>query len=122
VDLESFSVSGTSTLARLGVVGLAKFGSGSPASGGQAALGPDGTSLYVVGDRGIAVVRGSDLASTGRIGAERSYRAVSVGSGGTLYAVDATGAVSRIDPTTGHVLAISSGASFLGIVAVIRHG
>ena len=122
VDLESFSVSGTSTLARLGVVGLAKFGAGVPAPGGQAALGPDGTSLYVVGDRGIAVVRGSDLASTGRIGAERSYRAVSVGSGGMLYAVDATGAVSRIDPTTGHLVASSSGASFSGIVAVIRHG
>ena len=121
VDLGSFEVSRTSTLARLGLVEPAKFGSGVPGTAGQAALGPGGASLYVVGDRGIAIVRTSDLASTGRIGADRSYRAVAVGSGGTLYAVDATGTVSRIDPATGTVLASSSGGSFSGIVAVVPH-
>ena len=68
VDLESFSVTRTSRLARTGAVTLAKFGSGSPVRGGQATLVEDGSSLFVVGAHGISAVRTRDLATTGSIG------------------------------------------------------
>ena len=120
VDLDSFSVTRTSALADTGVT-LAKFGAGTPLRGGQATLAGDGSTLYVVGKHGISTVRTRDLVTTGPIGTDRVYRAVALGPDGRLYAIDATGAVARLDPVSGQVAVRSAAGTYSGIVAVIPH-
>ena len=121
VDLASFSVTRTANLARIGVVTLAKFGGGPALYGGQAALATGGAALYVIGDRGIRVVRTSDLVTMGHVASDRTFTSIAAGSDETLYVVDATGVASRIDARTGAAVGRSPAGGYAGIVAVIPH-
>jgi DNA-binding beta-propeller fold protein YncE len=100
-------------------VTLAKFETDQGPAGGQVAASPDGSTLYVLGERGVTSVRTDDLAPVGRIGSERTYRGLALSTGSSLYVLDAQGTVSRVDPRDGDAGITLDGGGYSQIVAVM---
>jgi DNA-binding beta-propeller fold protein YncE len=121
VSLDGFSVTRTRTVPTAGrSVILAKLGGHDRApAGGQVAASADGSTLYVLGERGVASIRVSDLASTGRLGTDRIYLGLALSAGGSLYVVDDTGAVSRVGTTLGSASTALDGGGYSQILAVM---
>jgi hypothetical protein len=97
----------------------AKVAGDRPPAGGHVVASLDGSTLYVVGERGMTVIRTSDLAPIDRIGMDRTYRGLALAAGGSLYVVDDAGIVSRLDPADRHVIATLDRHGFRDIVAVL---
>jgi DNA-binding beta-propeller fold protein YncE len=120
VSLDTFMVSRMKKVAAAeSSATLVKIGPGDRAGGGQIATSPDGSTLYLVGERGVLAVRRSDLRPAGRLGDDRTYRGLAMSGAGDLYVVDDTGALSRLDPVTGHVSAYVDRRGFTAIVAIL---
>jgi DNA-binding beta-propeller fold protein YncE len=119
VSLDGFSVRTKSLpTAELGIT-LAKFAVDQPPGGGQVAASPDGSTLYVLGERGVISVATSNLTPADRFGADRTYRSLALSAAGSLYVVDDAGTVSRLDPADGHITATLDRHAFAEIVAVM---
>jgi len=120
VSLDGFSVTRTRTVptAARGVI-LAKLGHDRAPAGGQVAASADGSTLYVLGERGLTSIRVRDLASTGRLGAERPYLGLALSTGGSLYVVDDTGGVSRVGTAVGSASTSLDGGGYSQIVTVM---
>jgi hypothetical protein len=125
VSLDGFSVTRTKTVptavptAGRGVI-LAKLGGHDRVpGGGQVAASADGSTLYVLGERGLTSTRVSDLASTGRLGADRTYLGLALSTGGSLYVVDDTGGVSRVGTAVGSASTALDGGGYSQILAVM---
>jgi hypothetical protein len=119
VSLDGFSVR-TKTLPTAGLgITLAKFAINQAPAGGQVAASPDGSTLYVLGERGVTSVRTSDLAPIGRLGGDRTYRSLALSAAGAVYVVDDAGTVSRLDPADGHITATLDRHAFAEIIAVL---
>jgi hypothetical protein len=102
IGLDDFVVRQTGKLASAGAtIRLAKFESGKWVRGGSIALGADGTRLYVLADQGVIEVRTRDLTTIGRTAGTVSYRDLAVSASGITYALDAGGAVVRLDAAGG---------------------
>jgi DNA-binding beta-propeller fold protein YncE len=119
VSLDGFSIR-TKALptAGRGVV-LAKFATGQAPSGGRVAASPDGSTLYVLGERGVISVATSNLTPTDRFGGDRTYRSLALSAAGSLYVVDEAGTVARLDSADGHITATLDRHAFADIVAVL---
>jgi len=119
VSLDSFAVNRMKKFATAAPqVTLARLGDGAQA-GGQVAASPDGSMLYVVGQRGVVSVDRHDLRPLERLGSDRSYRGLALSPAGALYVLDQAGTVSRLDPAGGHVMASLGGHAVAAIVAVL---
>ena len=121
VSLDGFSVTRTRAVPTAGrSVILAKLGSHDRVpGGGQVAASADGSTLYVLGERGLTSIRVSDLASTGRLGTDRTYLGLALSTGGSLYVVDDTGGVSRVGTTVGSASTTLGGGGYSQILAVM---
>jgi DNA-binding beta-propeller fold protein YncE len=118
VSLDGFSVR-TKTLPTAGLgITLAKFAVDQAPGGGQVAASPDGSTLYILGQRGVTSVATSSLTPAARLGGDRTYRGLAVTADGALYLVDDAGTVSRL-AADGHVIATIDGHDFSEIVAVL---
>jgi hypothetical protein len=118
VSLDGFSVR-TKTLPTAGLgITLAKFAINQAPAGGQVAASPDGSTLYILGQRGVTSVATSSLTPAARLGGDRTYRGLAVTADGALYLVDDAGTVSRL-AADGHVIATIDGHDFSEIVAVL---
>jgi hypothetical protein len=117
IDLSSFGVSRTSTLASAPSIELAKFESAEPAGGGLA-LSQDGATLFALVQRGVTVVRASDLATIGHLGGDRTYLSVAAGSGGAVYAVRDDGRAVVLGKDSEPSL-VFVGDHYVGIAAVV---
>jgi DNA-binding beta-propeller fold protein YncE len=119
VSLDGYSVR-TKTLAEAGPgVRLAKLGRDRAPGGGHVAASPDGSTLYVLGERGVISVRTKDLTPVGRIGTDRTYLGLAVSTDGPIYVLDGQGAVTWVDPSDGDVGATLDGGGYTQIVAVL---
>jgi hypothetical protein len=115
INLTDLTVAREKTIGSLPSIRFAKLESAKPA-GGRAALSPDGTSLYVIDGTGVAVVRVSDLATTGHVGGTGAYRSIAIGSAGTVYAVDAAGRALALGPDKAVSIGNGTYTSIVGIV------
>jgi DNA-binding beta-propeller fold protein YncE len=119
VSLDGFSVR-TKMLPSAGLgITFAKFAVDQAPGGGQVAASPDGSTLYVLGERGVTSVRTKDLAPVARLGTDRPYRGLAQSTGGSLYVLDGAGTVSRLDPNDGDVGTTLDGGGYTQIVAVL---
>jgi DNA-binding beta-propeller fold protein YncE len=121
VSLDGFSVTRTKAVptAGRGII-LAKLGGHDRApAGGQVAASADGSTLYVLGERGLTSIRASDLAATRRLGTDRTYLGLALSAGGSVYVVDDAGGVSRVDATVGSASTLLNGGGYSQIVAVM---
>ena len=115
INLTDFSITREKTIASDPSIRFAKLESTKPA-GGRAALSPDGSTLYVIDRTSVAVVRVADLVTTGHIGGTGSYRSITVGSAGTVYAVDTSGRALALGPDKAVSIGNGTYASIVGIV------
>ncbi len=117
IDLSTFSVSRTSTLAAAPSIELTKFESAEPAGGGLG-LSQDGATLYVLGRHGVMVVRASDIVTIGHLGGNGTYLSVAVGSGGAVYAIRDDGRAVIVGKDSEPSLVIA-GDHYASIAAVV---
>ncbi len=118
VSLDGFSVRTKALATEEPGLRLAKLASDRAPSGGQVAASPDGSTLYVLGERGVTSVATSSLTPAARLGGDRTYRGLALSADGALYVVDDAGAVSRL-AADGHVIATIDRRDFSEIVAVL---
>jgi hypothetical protein len=118
VSLDGFSVRTKALATEEPGLRRAKLANDRAPSGGQVAASPDGSTLYVLGERGVTSVPTSSLAPAVRLGGDRTYRGLALSEDSALYVVDDAGAVSRL-AADGHVIATMDGHDFSEIVAVL---
>ena len=92
----------------------ADAGVGRPVAGG-AALSADGSSLFVLGGKGVVAVSTSDLAPRGHYLADRALESLGLSADGKrLYAVAEDGAIVALDAATGAAVSELGGAGSSG--------
>ena len=102
VDLQEFIVRKSARLATMTpAIVLAKFESATWSAGSAASLGPDGSLLFVAGDRGVVAVRTKDLSTAAVLGSSLRLSDVAVGGSGAVYALTAAGGVVQLDGSGG---------------------
>jgi hypothetical protein len=115
INLTDFSITHAKAIGSAPSIRFAKLESTKPA-GGRAALSPDGSTLYVIDRTSVAVVRVADLVTTGHIGGTGSYQSITVGSAGTVYAVDTSGQALALGPDQAVSIGNGTYASIVGVV------
>jgi hypothetical protein len=116
ISFDDFSVRRSARVASLTGIRLAKL-EYAWAGGGRAVLSPDGATLYVAAETGVAAIRTTDLVTVGHLGGSGAYHAVAAGRGGAVYAVDAAGRALRLGTGSDAAVPVAPGA-FASIVAV----
>lgn len=117
ISLTDFSIVREKAIGSLPSIEFAKLES-TKAAGGRAALSPDGSTLYVIDRTGVAVIRVADLVTTGHLGGSGAYRSITVGSAGTLYAVDTSGRALALGSAGPVSIANGTYAEIVGIVSM----
>jgi hypothetical protein len=120
VDLNEFTIRKSGRLASLApLITLAKFESATWVEGGAAALGPDGSLLFVAGDRGVIAVRAKDLSTVAVLGSSTRFSDVAVGGSGAVYALTDAGGVVQLDVQGGSRTVSIASNRYSGITAVL---
>ena len=115
INLTDFSITRANAIGSVPSIEFAKLES-TQAAGGRAALSSDGSTLYVIDKTGVAVIRVTDLATTGHLGGSGAYRSIAVGSAGTVYAVDTSGRALALGSAGPVSIANGTYAEIVGIV------
>ncbi len=122
IDLAGINVVRSADLATAATPGisLAKFGGDPGSTGTNAALSPDGSTLYVVTAAGLLVVSTGDLQTRGHLLADRVLTGIAVSADGrVLYALDRDGRIESVDAATGAPIGRLQGTGYDAILRIV---
>ncbi len=102
------------------VMTLAKFDGPPGAAGTNAALSPDGSTLYVVAPTGVLAVSTGDLKARARLLPDRAVAGIGVSADGrAIYALGRDGRILSVDSVTGTPLGVLQGTGYDAILRVV---